>query len=712
MVGRVGMLADYICDGTADDVELNAASAALQSGQKMFIRNGTYSCNARVNLTSKSNVVIEGESQGGVVLQAAQSLFVSGNDHHLGVLNVRSHTTPIRGITIKNLTIDANNQLKTQCMTITGGSTESTAGTSKVRVKNVTFKNMGFDTGATETARSCVELISGNMFFGDFGRIDDIKFDGCEFDTSTFYHVYVLGNFVTNFKITKTLFTNNDLSTINFHQYSFQTGKTSQYRSHQNWEISHCRFVDTKLRDTGSTHADVNDANRTGIRSLEFHHNYLSPATDLEADWYVINTHGTWGLSVHHNYFDQINQAVSIGQSLAGAYYKIDPDQYIDISHNVFFKMVKGTGLFDHDSGLFEKFSHNFFIECDSLVFGGYSRHWPTTYEHNIIYNCNSNVTGGSDFHDAAIEIVGDGYIVRNNTFIDDRLLSDPTTAPTLSQASGGALGARTYYVKYTWANDTGETLASSQATISASANNLVTATLPSSNTYPTGAKKINIYASTVSGSETLQDFIEVGQFSINGSPDWSTMDWTEPTTGLVAGAGLPVSNTTAHLTLYGIYELTGAGGLKLPNHYYGNHFYGIETEIFTSSSYKRVRHDNYTNSSITASGESLLEALPYNQGNITGAVTLDPANTGEYITTTSTGNVTLTISNGHYIGQRMRWENTQDATGGRTISKPSNVKLPGGAWAPTATGGAKDQWTLEWDGTNWVEVARTPNIS
>src|SRR5437868_4379170 len=62
-VGPVGSLADYICDGVADDVELNAAVAAVNSagGGTVRIRAGTYNLTADVSIKQKSYITICGE---------------------------------------------------------------------------------------------------------------------------------------------------------------------------------------------------------------------------------------------------------------------------------------------------------------------------------------------------------------------------------------------------------------------------------------------------------------------------------------------------------------------------------------------------------------------------------------------------------------------------------------------------------------------------
>ncbi len=57
-VGRSGSSADYICDGTADDVEIQAAINAVSTagGGDVFIKEGTYSVNTIINLASNVNV--------------------------------------------------------------------------------------------------------------------------------------------------------------------------------------------------------------------------------------------------------------------------------------------------------------------------------------------------------------------------------------------------------------------------------------------------------------------------------------------------------------------------------------------------------------------------------------------------------------------------------------------------------------------------------
>lgn len=115
--------------------------------------------------------------------------------------------------------------------------------------------------------------------------------------------------------------------------------------------------------------------------------------------------------------------------------------------------------------------------------------------------------------------------------------LSAPTNG-AISQSAGSSLGATTYYVKSTWVTNSGETDASVETTFAASANNVITVAHPTGSP-PAGATGWNVYVSNTaggSGAETRQN---------GGTPIAVGSNWTEPTSGLVAGAAPPAGNTT-----------------------------------------------------------------------------------------------------------------------------------------------------------------------
>lgn len=112
--------------------------------------------------------------------------------------------------------------------------------------------------------------------------------------------------------------------------------------------------------------------------------------------------------------------------------------------------------------------------------------------------------------------------------------------APTLGSVAGGALAATTYFVKITYVTPYGETLASAEASQAVALNNLLTVTSPAA---VTGASGWNVYVSTTTGTETKQ----------NGStPIAIGTNYTEATSGLVAGAALPAASTADRYILRG----------------------------------------------------------------------------------------------------------------------------------------------------------------
>ena len=106
--------------------------------------------------------------------------------------------------------------------------------------------------------------------------------------------------------------------------------------------------------------------------------------------------------------------------------------------------------------------------------------------------------------------------------------------APTLGSTSGGTLAATTYYVKLTYNTAAGQTLPSSESSLAVAADYLLVVASPAS---ATGVTSYNVYVSTSTGAETLQaSGIAIGT------------SWTEPTSGLVAGAAFPTASTAGSI--------------------------------------------------------------------------------------------------------------------------------------------------------------------
>lgn len=94
-VGWTAADCDYLCDGTADDVEINAAIQALPStGGEIVILDGTYNITATITV-NKNNVTLTGNGAATILLRSAS---------FLNVVSLLSVT----GCAIRNLTINGN----------------------------------------------------------------------------------------------------------------------------------------------------------------------------------------------------------------------------------------------------------------------------------------------------------------------------------------------------------------------------------------------------------------------------------------------------------------------------------------------------------------------------------------------------------------------------------------------------------------------------
>lgn len=102
---------------------------------------------------------------------------------------------------------------------------------------------------------------------------------------------------------------------------------------------------------------------------------------------------------------------------------------------------------------------------------------------------------------------------------------------PQTGVTAGGTLTATTYYVVTTYVTPSGETVASVEATQAVAADNLLTVASP---TAKTGALGWNVYVGTVSGSYEKQNSAMLAFGS----------EYTEPTSGLIAGTVPPVAST------------------------------------------------------------------------------------------------------------------------------------------------------------------------
>ncbi len=108
-----------------------------------------------------------------------------------------------------------------------------------------------------------------------------------------------------------------------------------------------------------------------------------------------------------------------------------------------------------------------------------------------------------------------------------------PPAAANLTSIAGGSLSAATIYVVLTYTNPLGETLPSTEASLSLSANTLLVVASPAPSGNTTG---YNVYAGSASGAERLQ----------TSSPIPLGQNWTEPLSGLLSVGVVPPAAASA----------------------------------------------------------------------------------------------------------------------------------------------------------------------
>lgn len=579
---------DYgaVGDGVTDDSSAiqTAIMAANVAGGEVLFPQSVYIVNAPLTFTNVQNVTIRGTQKASAIIKAGSG-FVGAVNYRTGILNFKNGVSDLNNITIENLTLDANNVTNCPALVVSAGLTSYNM--NNFMVKDCIIKN-------TDSSTPAVMVAAGisTTLIGPFGTINGLVFDGLEAAYNGLDAILFDGFNHNNVRFTACNFHDNGRSAVYLATDGFPGGS--------NWTVKDCRFVNNKIGDYSSTGADFHDKNLSGIKNLEIENNYFGPTTLTITDNFNLTIYNSEGLRIKNNFFEgpggtsaHANAAMAIGASKASNYYRTDSDRLATIEGNTFYKV---RAAWDGDSTYLSRIIGNLFFETQYRpIVSGYSNHYATLVEGNILYNCNTSPPDSNDYSYSGIYVnAGDGVLVKNNYVLDSRLLRNPTTGPSLSSTTAGSLGARTYYAKITWSNDTGETLASSETNLSILANKLVTVTLPSTLPAgpPHGAKYANIYLGTSSGSETLQASISV--------PNKDSWTWTEPLTGLIAGAALPVSNTTAAKTRYGICEVNTSTDSPIPNIYSDNIFSGMTLDgiFLASGSTSIIRNNNGTNTS------------------------------------------------------------------------------------------------------------------
>ncbi len=151
------------------------------------------------------------------------------------------------------------------------------------------------------------------------------------------------------------------------------------------------------------------------------------------------------------------------------------------------------------------------------------------------------------------------------NVFVNGTQIASLATPASgaLGSVAGGTIAATTYYVRTTYVDvNGGETLASVETSLAVALDYLLTVASPAAET---GAVGWNVYVSTATGTETKQNATAIAIGTA----------WTEPTTGLVAGAGMPAANNTGFtIGVTGIVTFAKAPAASASLTWSGNFYY------------------------------------------------------------------------------------------------------------------------------------------
>jgi hypothetical protein len=175
--------ADYVCDGTADNIEIQAALDYVNTngGGTVFIKKGTYNC-TNATLTVGSNTEIVGESKAATIIKKNAAANTS-------VFTNKDTTNGNSFIAIRNLIVDQNGANQT-----TGGGGMSFTGITDSTFENVIVKrsytfNMivlslaGTTLTGTVTFTNGSETVvgAGTSFTTQFSKYSIIKSAGNQF---------------------------------------------------------------------------------------------------------------------------------------------------------------------------------------------------------------------------------------------------------------------------------------------------------------------------------------------------------------------------------------------------------------------------------------------------------------------------------------------------------------------------------------------------
>lgn len=612
-VGPVG--ADFVTDGVADDVQIQAAInqvAAQSTGGTVFLRAGTYSIAATITCTA-SNIVLRGEGPGVTRLVGASTL---------------TGDTPL--LLIGPATAGADKALTAGTAVSDRSFLVSTTDASTFTVGDTILLKSGKSVDADITATHAGELHYVSAINGSTGAVtvSDVILD-----------TYLTADTAAATKVTMA-------SNVTVQGLSCTTAATTSALTSG---FLHFRWVDgLTVRDVEMHHTYYGMQIRSclNVRLAGCNMHDISPTTAAATARYgVWITGASQRIQVEDCQFRGVRYGVTTGGSTGTNDNGIQRDIAID-----------GCTSSQADTAHFNT------ADCtDGLVITGCTMVGGATYQGaaSPVYGVQTKGRNVSVTDCTIRNIPGRGVGVLNANSTGTVIADNTISGIQLQQ--GGAAGGEGIYLD---ANGAGSHVID---------GNVIR----------------NCVGPAVSGAGGNNDLV-ITNNSVDTASSYSgaAMVFTNALRGVVSGNRV-TNNGGRPLQLSGTSD-----GWQVT----GNSFQGSGTHA--------PQWAGATSNSVCSNNLGLNPDAPFSLGTgVSGAVTVSRTN-GRYQFGTLTGNVTFTVSAGQVVGDELVLALTQDATGGRTVTWPSNVKLAGGSMT-LSSASTTDQVTFCWDGSNWREKAR-----
>jgi parallel beta-helix repeat protein len=632
-VDATGSGADYECDGTADDVQIQAAIDAVNAAGGGFVDLASITFNTNDTIILKDGVSLRGQDWDTIIKIAAADTYV--------ITNENTSTTGDTRAAVYNMTIDGNSAL-THTTDVQAGI--RFFGVKYPIIENVQLKdNYGMGVWITETTGDATagvfSIVRGNKVTNSGhhnisvdsggGVVEDNYCDG----TTNYDNIQV--DTADRFRVVNNTCKNATRDNIRAMTYTDQTNEETLISGNVCDTGVHNIMATTNTAGVTQRRTIISDnhcINSTGWSIVAIRNpkttiadNIVTPGADTTYTVYVKDSDGSL---VTGNQSD-----ATVASGGRGAY--IENSDYCTITSNSFS---------NHDQQGIELSGSNYGVISDNNLFGNRTGVELTNSSYSVV---SSNNISDCSFRGVEENGTADYNFVDGNKFY--AITSDIVTL----------IGAHSYIGDNMGLAATRNRTRSADYTVT-SADNII-------NISASGAARTITLPSVDNRSEDDPVLIVKTDTSANNVT--------------IVPDGTDTVNGTSSVLLRG-----QRSSVLLRAEQNGNNWVVVSSYDTTANSF-------------------------YEQGNITGAITFTRVN-GRTITATLTGNITPTITNGVVKGDRLTLILTQDGTGSRTVTWPSNFKKAGGTLTLSTAAGAVDVIEAEWDGSNWREVSRSMGLA